>query len=60
MCLFDSNALVVRIGGSSATVSCYSIVDGMYKLLSDVHTDELGGDMFTQLIADHFAKDFQR
>lgn len=52
--------MVVRVGGSSSSVSCFSITDGMYKVLSDIHTDELCGDMFTQLIADHFAKDFQR
>ncbi|XP_067936403.1 heat shock 70 kDa protein 14-like [Watersipora subatra] len=54
------NAIVVRVGGSSSTVSCFSITDGMYRLLSDVNTDDIAGDMFTELIADHFAADFQR
>lgn len=56
----DRLALVVRLGGSSCSVSCFCVIDGIYKLLSDIHTYELGGDMFTELIAGQFAKDFQR
>ncbi|KAF6039214.1 hypothetical protein EB796_002484 [Bugula neritina] len=52
--------MVVRLGGSSCTVTCYSVIGGMYKILSNIHSDEVGGDLFTQLIALHFSKDFLR
>lgn len=54
------HGMVVRIGGSSSSVSCFSVTNGLYKLITTTDTSELGGDMFTELIADHFAKDFLR
>jgi len=60
MYIYYSYCMVVRLGGSSCTVTCYSVIGGMYKILSNIHSDEVGGDLFTQLIALHFSKDFLR
>ena len=58
--MYCRHGMVVRLGGSSCSVSCFSVTHGLYKLLSSTDTSDLGGDMFTELIADHFAKDFLR
>lgn len=58
--MYCRHGMVVRLGGSSCSVSCFSVTNGLYKLLSSTDTSDLGGDMFTELIADHFAKDFLR
>lgn len=52
--------VVVRIGGVSASVTCFSVTNGMYRILHNCDTAELGGDMFTEVLADHFAKEFLR
>lgn len=52
--------MVVRLGGCSTSVTCFSITNGMYQVVDNIESAELGGDMFTEVLAEHFANEFLR
>lgn len=55
-----SHVLVYKLGGTSLSVTVLQVSGGMYRVLS-THTDHsIGGESFTQALAQHLAAEFKR
>ncbi|XP_029969359.1 heat shock 70 kDa protein 14 [Salarias fasciatus] len=55
-----SHVLVYKLGGTSLSVTVLQVSGGMYRVLS-THTDHsIGGESFTQALAQHLASEFKR
>lgn len=56
----DSHVLVYKLGGTSLSVTVLQVNGGMFRVLS-THTDHsIGGESFTQALAQHLAAEFKR
>uniref|UniRef100_UPI00398E32BC heat shock 70 kDa protein 14 n=1 Tax=Pristiophorus japonicus TaxID=55135 RepID=UPI00398E32BC len=55
-----SNALVYKLGGSSLSVTIVEVNSGMYRVLASHADDSIGGDCFTEALAQYLASEFQR
>uniref|UniRef100_A0A3Q1H6G9 Heat shock 70 kDa protein 14 n=1 Tax=Anabas testudineus TaxID=64144 RepID=A0A3Q1H6G9_ANATE len=56
----DSHVLVYKLGGTSLSVTALQVNGGMFRVLS-THTDHsIGGESFTQALAQHLASEFKR
>uniref|UniRef100_A0A667YHR7 Heat shock protein 14 n=1 Tax=Myripristis murdjan TaxID=586833 RepID=A0A667YHR7_9TELE len=56
----DSHVLVYKMGGTSLSVTVLQVNGGMFRVLS-THTDHsIGGESFTQALAQHLAAEFKR
>ncbi|KAM4615136.1 heat shock 70 kDa protein 14 isoform 2-T2 [Polymixia lowei] len=55
-----SHVLVYKLGGTSLSVTALQVNGGMFRVL-DTHTDHsIGGESFTQALAQHLAAEFKR
>uniref|UniRef100_A0A667YAK6 Heat shock protein 14 n=1 Tax=Myripristis murdjan TaxID=586833 RepID=A0A667YAK6_9TELE len=55
-----SHVLVYKMGGTSLSVTVLQVNGGMFRVLS-THTDHsIGGESFTQALAQHLAAEFKR
>uniref|UniRef100_A0A3B4XEF2 Heat shock protein 14 n=1 Tax=Seriola lalandi dorsalis TaxID=1841481 RepID=A0A3B4XEF2_SERLL len=55
-----SHVLVYKLGGTSLSVTALQVNGGMFRVLS-THTDHsIGGESFTQALAQHLAAEFKR
>ncbi|XP_066523664.1 heat shock 70 kDa protein 14 [Hoplias malabaricus] len=55
-----SHALVYKLGGTSLSVTALEVNSGMYRVLA-THTDHsIGGESFTQALAQHLAAEFRK
>uniref|UniRef100_A0A665W913 Heat shock 70 kDa protein 14 n=1 Tax=Echeneis naucrates TaxID=173247 RepID=A0A665W913_ECHNA len=55
-----SHVLVYKLGGTSLSVTVLQVNGGMFRVLS-THTDHsIGGESFTQALAQHLAAEFKR
>ncbi|CAN9508031.1 unnamed protein product [Ophioblennius macclurei] len=55
-----SHVLVYKLGGTSLSVTVLLVSGGMYRVLN-THTDHsIGGESFTQALAQHLASEFKR
>ncbi|CAB1443171.1 unnamed protein product [Pleuronectes platessa] len=55
-----SHVLVFKLGGTSLTVTVMQVNGGMFQVLS-THTDHsIGGESFTEALAQHLAAEFKR
>ncbi|XP_008279142.1 heat shock 70 kDa protein 14 [Stegastes partitus] len=55
-----SHVLVYKLGGTSLSVTVLQVNGGMFRVLS-THTDHgIGGESFTQALAQHLASEFKR
>uniref|UniRef100_A0A3Q1GX09 Heat shock 70 kDa protein 14 n=1 Tax=Anabas testudineus TaxID=64144 RepID=A0A3Q1GX09_ANATE len=55
-----SHVLVYKLGGTSLSVTALQVNGGMFRVLS-THTDHsIGGESFTQALAQHLASEFKR
>ncbi|XP_071782531.1 heat shock 70 kDa protein 14 [Centroberyx gerrardi] len=55
-----SHVLVYKLGGTSLSVTALQVNGGMFRVLS-THTDHsIGGESFTQALAQHLAAEFRR
>ncbi|KAM9309759.1 heat shock 70 kDa protein 14 [Pholidichthys leucotaenia] len=58
--LGKSHVLVYKLGGTSVSVTVLQVNGGMFRVLS-THTDHsIGGESFTQALAQHLASEFKR
>ena len=58
--LFFSNVLIYKLGGTSLELCVISVCGGMYRVVSS-HSDRTkGGNVMDELLAEHFATEFQR
>ncbi|XP_006007877.1 heat shock 70 kDa protein 14 [Latimeria chalumnae] len=55
-----SNILVYKLGGTSLSVTIVEVNSGMYRVLATNTDDQIGGDCFTEALAQHLASEFQR
>ncbi|XP_072327055.1 heat shock 70 kDa protein 14 [Scyliorhinus torazame] len=55
-----SNALVYKLGGSSLSVTIAEVNSGMYRVLASHTNDSIGGECFTDALAQYLASEFQR
>ncbi|XP_055509472.1 heat shock 70 kDa protein 14 [Leucoraja erinacea] len=55
-----SNVLVYKLGGSSLSVAVVEVNSGMYKVLASHADDSIGGECFTEALAQYLASEFQR
>lgn len=56
----DSHVLVYKLGGTSLSVTVLQVNGGMFRVLN-THTDHsIGGESFTQALAQHLATEFKR
>ncbi|EHY56100.1 Hsp70 protein that interacts with Zuo1p [Exophiala dermatitidis] len=56
----DKNVLVADFGGTRSDVAVIASRGGMYSILATAHDYELGGVLLDQILADHFAKEFEK
>ncbi|CAH1265015.1 HSPA14 [Branchiostoma lanceolatum] len=56
----SSVVLVYRVGGSSIDATVLAVSGGMYRVLSSVRRDHLGGDQLNRIIVDYFVQEFKR
>jgi len=55
-----SHVLVYKLGGTSLSVTALQVNGGMFRVL-DTHTDHsIGGESFTQALAQHLSAEFKR
>lgn len=55
-----SHVLVYKLGGTSLSVTVLQVTGGMFRVLN-THTDHnIGGENFTQALAQHLAAEFKR
>uniref|UniRef100_A0A3Q3NFI1 Heat shock protein 14 n=1 Tax=Mastacembelus armatus TaxID=205130 RepID=A0A3Q3NFI1_9TELE len=55
-----SHVLVYKLGGTSLSVTALQVSGGMFRVLN-THTDHsIGGESFTQALAQHLASEFKR
>lgn len=62
MCLFliNSHVLVYKLGGSSLSITVLQVNGGMFQVVNS-HTDlSMGGESFTEALADFLAAEFER
>ncbi|XP_067861141.1 heat shock 70 kDa protein 14 [Heptranchias perlo] len=55
-----SNVLVYKLGGSSLSVTIVEVNSGMYRVLASHADDSIGGECFTEALAQYLASEFQR
>uniref|UniRef100_A0A8C9ZF58 Heat shock protein 14 n=1 Tax=Sander lucioperca TaxID=283035 RepID=A0A8C9ZF58_SANLU len=56
----DLHVLVYKLGGTSLSVTALQVNGGMFRVLN-THTDHsIGGERFTQALAQHLAAEFKR
>ncbi|XP_078275556.1 heat shock 70 kDa protein 14 isoform X1 [Rhinoraja longicauda] len=55
-----SNVLVYKLGGSSLSVAVVEVNSGLYKVLASHADDSIGGECFTETLAQYLASEFQR
>ncbi|CAL1567294.1 unnamed protein product [Knipowitschia caucasica] len=56
----NRHVLVYKLGGSSLSVSALLVSGGMYRVLHTVTDHSVGGERFTQALAQHLAQEFNR
>ncbi|ESN96624.1 hypothetical protein HELRODRAFT_95527 [Helobdella robusta] len=54
------NVLVFRAGGHSLDVSVVSVVNGMYRIVGQLHDDSLGGHIIDDLLVKFLVDEFKR
>lgn len=60
LCLVDSHVLVYKLGGASLSISVLQVNGGMFQVLNS-HTDlSMGGESFTDALAQFLATEFER
>jgi molecular chaperone DnaK (HSP70) len=57
--MLSRTCLIYRCGGSTLDVSIVEVRGGMYSVKSAVHR-KIGGDKFTQVVANFLADEFQK
>ncbi|XP_072922534.1 heat shock 70 kDa protein 14 [Hemitrygon akajei] len=55
-----SNVLVYKLGGSSLSITVVEVNSGMYQVLASHADDSIGGECFTETLAQYLASEFQR
>ncbi|XP_033888541.3 heat shock 70 kDa protein 14-B-like [Acipenser ruthenus] len=55
-----SYVLVYKLGGTSLSVTVMEVNSGMYRVLATQTDDSIGGECFTEALAQHLASEFQR
>jgi len=55
-----SQCLVYRLGGETLDVTVVQVNAGMYTITGTVHKSNLGGNMFTRILADYLAGEFRQ
>ncbi|XP_028670924.1 heat shock 70 kDa protein 14 [Erpetoichthys calabaricus] len=55
-----SHALVYKLGGTSLSVTLIEVNSGIYRVLATQTDDSIGGECFTEALAQHLASEFQR
>lgn len=55
-----SHVLVYKLGGTSLSVTVLQVSGGMYRVLNTQTDHSIGGESFTQALAQHLAAEFQR
>ncbi|XP_069765983.1 heat shock 70 kDa protein 14 isoform X1 [Narcine bancroftii] len=58
--LGKSNVLVYKLGGSSLSVTVIEVNSGTFRVLASHADDSIGGECFTEALAQHLASEFQR
>jgi len=56
----DKTVVVADFGGNRSDVAVVASRGGMYSILATAHDYELGGAQLDQVLADHFAKEFEK
>ena len=54
----SSNVLVVRLGGLSSDITVFSVTNGMYAVVDNLHLPHLGGNVLTKTLSDYLAQEF--
>lgn len=57
---FVSNVLVYRLGGSTYECSILRTIGGCFQTIESVYGFENSGDVFTDLLTDLIAEEFQK
>jgi molecular chaperone DnaK (HSP70) len=55
-----SCCLVYRLGGETLDVTVVQVNAGMYTICGTMHRSNLGGNMFTRILADYLASEFRQ
>ncbi|KAK7879592.1 hypothetical protein WMY93_033695 [Mugilogobius chulae] len=55
-----SHVLVYKLGGTSLSVTALQVSGGMYRVLHTVTDHSIGGERFTNALAQHLASEFKR
>ncbi|XP_061570226.1 heat shock 70 kDa protein 14 [Cololabis saira] len=59
-CSGKSHILVYKLGGTSLSVTVLQVNGGLYRVLSTRTDHSIGGESFTQALAQHLASEFRR
>ncbi|MEQ2161109.1 Heat shock 70 kDa protein 14, partial [Goodea atripinnis] len=54
------HVLVYKLGGTSLSVTVLQINGGMTRVVSTLTDHSIGGESFTQALAQHLASEFKR
>lgn len=55
-----SHVLVYKLGGTSLSVTALQVNGGMYRVLHTLTDHSIGGERFTEALAQHLASEFKR
>ena len=55
-----SHVLVYKLGGTSLSVTALQVNGGMFRVLDTLTDHSIGGENFTQALAQHLAAEFKR
>uniref|UniRef100_A0A8C6T7Y6 Heat shock protein 14 n=1 Tax=Neogobius melanostomus TaxID=47308 RepID=A0A8C6T7Y6_9GOBI len=55
-----SHVLVYKLGGTSLSVTALQVSGGMYRVLHTLTDHSIGGERFTEALAQHLASEFKR
>ena len=56
----DSLVLVYQMGGNSIEVSLVQLTNGLYRYVDTIKLENVGGDLFTDIVVDILCEEFQR
>lgn len=55
-----SHVLVYKLGGTSLSITALQVSGGMYRVLDTLTDHSIGGERFTEALAQHLASEFKR
>ncbi|XP_074644816.1 heat shock 70 kDa protein 14-like isoform X3 [Tubulanus polymorphus] len=54
------NVIVYKMGGSSLHLTIVNVSNGLYRIISSIENDYIGGSLFDQVLVDHFVGEFKK